>query len=233
MRIEIWICDDPGYISESSRSVQKILKLYHHEFKVRIFTRPDIMVTELKTQAAPSIVVLNLLFVSEYIMELQVYTESSRIVFLPDRQRPRENSKRGMANRELKQIQQRFETILLDIVNKAAEDEKNFLWLSSGSETRKLKISQISYFEVYQRIVTVYYDNKSFGFYSSISSLEKQMMQHKFIRIHKAYLVNLKYVESVKDQKLILSGGVVLPIGRAYYKQVIKQMKEMQYPFRI
>lgn len=59
-----------------------------------------------------------------------------------------------------------------------------------------------------------------------ISQLEKQLPDH-FIRCHRSFLVNQKYVRSFGYDYVMMESGKV-PIGRKYRKAVLTKMKEVE-----
>ena len=53
--------------------------------------------------------------------------------------------------------------------------------------------------------------------YSRMETLEEALKPYGFLRIHKGYLVNSRFITSFGAKSLTLSGGAELPIGRSYY----------------
>lgn len=56
----------------------------------------------------------------------------------------------------------------------------------------------------------------------TLNNIENILDNAKFVRIHQSYLVNMKYVKSMKLQKAMLIDGTELPIAKPRYKQVRK-----------
>ncbi len=54
----------------------------------------------------------------------------------------------------------------------------------------------------------------------SISDLEKALVPHHFIRIHRGYLVNPQYIYRINTSDIILDGGQKLPLSRHRKKEV-------------
>ena len=63
--------------------------------------------------------------------------------------------------------------------------------------------------------------------YESIKTIEKQTDGTTLIRTHKSYLANLQYVKSINGDELLMTNGVVIPVGRKYLALV----KEAYYSF--
>lgn len=61
---------------------------------------------------------------------------------------------------------------------------------------------------------------KIYTLYKTLDELERELEGNGFIRIHKSYLVNLKYIESILRYKAILCDGTELIIPKIRYMQV-------------
>ncbi len=88
--------------------------------------------------------------------------------------------------------------------------------LSCAGEQRKLPVSQIYYFEVINRIVTVHYVGGTFEFYSTLSKIENSLAHKGFVRIHRSYLVSERYITGVAHGEVSLATGITLPVGGRY-----------------
>ncbi|CUQ59719.1 MULTISPECIES: LytR/AlgR family response regulator transcription factor [Hungatella] len=49
---------------------------------------------------------------------------------------------------------------------------------------------------------------------SHFSSLEKQLISCGFIKVHRSYLVNYRYIYRIENQEILLDGGIRVPISR-------------------
>ena len=107
--------------------------------------------------------------------------------------------------------------ILTNALNKAAEKEQEFILLKGIGEYRNIPIQSIYYFEIFQRIITVHYDNdEQFEFYSSIGKLEITVLPKGFLRIHRSYIVAIPKIKTFNSTSLTLINGKELPVGRKY-----------------
>lgn len=117
-----------------------------------------------------------------------------------------------------------FETVFQRAAKKVLSKKfsSSILSVRSGSIIKRIPTDSISYFEVSNRIVTVYYDNnKSFSFYSTMAALEKKLNNGNFLRIHRSFIVNLLHIQAVENGEVILLSGKVLPIGVTYYQLLV------------
>jgi len=56
--------------------------------------------------------------------------------------------------------------------------------------------------------------------YETLNRMEETLKEYYFIRAHQSFLVNMKYIKSIKRYELVLSNGMRFDIPRARYKAV-------------
>lgn len=64
--------------------------------------------------------------------------------------------------------------------------------------------------------------------YGSLKALEEEWSEYDFLRIHKSYLVNQRYIEKVGGKEVILKDGTVLEMGRDRKKSVYHAMSQFE-----
>lgn len=95
-----------------------------------------------------------------------------------------------------------------------------------NGELIDIRINNILYFEVQQHTVIAYVEKESgnkvikqYRFYSSLSTLEKQLTPHGFLKIHKSYLVNMEKLRKFQCHEAILTNGITLRVSARTYSQ--------------
>ncbi|MBC5625749.1 LytTR family transcriptional regulator [Clostridium sp. NSJ-49] len=53
-----------------------------------------------------------------------------------------------------------------------------------------------------------------------ISEIEKILPSEYFIRCHRSYIVNVKYIKAIIKNNVLLVSGLKIPISRGKYKEV-------------
>ena len=114
----------------------------------------------------------------------------------------------------------KFDEVFRKAVSRAESRVQASIVLNCAGEQRKIIISQIYYFEVFNRIVTVYYRDGSFEFYSTLSRLEDSLASRGFVRVHRAYLVQERYISSIKQKEIVLFNGTTIPVGGKYINSI-------------
>lgn len=114
----------------------------------------------------------------------------------------------------------KFDEVFRKAVSRAETRTQASIVLSCAGEQRRIVISQIYYFEVINRIVTVHYRDGTFEFYSTLSRLEDSLLRRGFVRVHRAYLVSGRYIANVKRKEITLTNGTTIPVGGKYFNNI-------------
>lgn len=88
-----------------------------------------------------------------------------------------------------------------------------------GSVTR-VSIMETVYLESFGRKISVHLLRGDLSFTASMTAEEKKLTPAGFIRIHKSYLVNLRFVRRLSRSTVELDTGVKLPLSRRKQREV-------------
>ncbi|CEH34145.1 LytR/AlgR family response regulator transcription factor [Romboutsia lituseburensis] len=77
----------------------------------------------------------------------------------------------------------------------------------------KIPIDEILYIEVYKKDITIHTQNSEYQVKMSITNIEKELIQYNFFRCHRSYLVNLKKVDSLKGNVIVIK-NIEIPVSR-------------------
>jgi DNA-binding LytR/AlgR family response regulator len=92
--------------------------------------------------------------------------------------------------------------------------------ITSQKETVSVRVDEVVYAEIFNRIVNLHTVRGSYSYYARLSQLEEELRVYHFIRIHKSFLVNLGYVQSVGTNYLLLTTGQKLNLSKNYRASV-------------
>lgn len=116
---------------------------------------------------------------------------------------------------------EKFEQVFLRAVALVQKKEADMFICESGNIQKVIPFKDISFFEIWKRVVTVHYNGmETIDFYSTMEQLEDQLLNKGFVRIHRSYIVNLPYVSKFQQSSLCLKTGSTIPIGVTYMKPV-------------
>lgn len=99
-------------------------------------------------------------------------------------------------------------------------------WFSfaQGHQTCRVPREDILYFESRKRVVVLHTGRESHAFYRKLDELERELEGGGFLRCHKSYLVQERYVRGWKGRSLWLEDGTEVPISRGYEKEVNRRL---------
>ncbi|KQC02202.1 LytTR family DNA-binding domain-containing protein [Pedobacter sp. Hv1] len=90
-----------------------------------------------------------------------------------------------------------------------------------------VKLNDLQYLESLGNYVKVWGDNEFLLTPRTLSSFEEQLPPDIFVRIHKSFILNKKYVHYLEGNMIFLKNGQQVPIGKNY-KPIIKQLLDME-----
>lgn len=103
------------------------------------------------------------------------------------------------------------------------KEEDSFIVLKSDKKNYKVKVDDIQYIESMDDYVKVHTSQKTLVCYLRLLGLEKMLNGGQFIRIHRAYIVNIKHI-AMFTTSMVEIAGKQIPIGRNYREEVAKRL---------
>lgn len=87
-------------------------------------------------------------------------------------------------------------------------------------------IRSIKFFEVYGHTVTIVCEGEKIQVCGTMKEYDECLKERGFIRIHKSYLVNFRYIYLVEKNDVTLTCGKKLPLSRKRVDEVRKRLRE-------
>lgn len=115
-----------------------------------------------------------------------------------------------------KTTDKQFEEVFLKAILLNSRKTTEYFICTQNTQKKFIPLNSISFFEINNRVVTVHYDHTTFEFYSTLDQIELELQKKFFIRCHRSFLVNLKYIDTLNKNTIILSTGSHIPIGSTY-----------------
>lgn len=88
--------------------------------------------------------------------------------------------------------------------------------IKSNSNTIIVNTKDIIYLESFSHYLVIHTINSDFRIREKISIAKERLKNFGFIQIHKSYLVNKKYIQTINSTSCKLRGDIILPIGKKY-----------------
>ncbi len=114
----------------------------------------------------------------------------------------------------------KLERLLPDVEEKPEKVSPPFLYFRVDRESVKILLDDLLYIESRREYAQLYLaGGKSLLVRESISSLEEKLNHHRFVRIHRSFLVTADKVTSFSARQVRI-GDCLLPIGRLYKNNI-------------
>lgn len=93
----------------------------------------------------------------------------------------------------------------------------------------KIAIKDILYIESNKHYIDIHMQEKIQQFRGRISDCEKGLRDYGFVRVHKGYLVNIRYIESFLPDAVVLDNDEKIPVSRNRIEEVrVQYMKGVE-----
>ncbi|GAA3657776.1 LytR/AlgR family response regulator transcription factor [Asaccharospora irregularis] len=118
-----------------------------------------------------------------------------------------------------------FKKHLLGCINSILESEKRHLAIKEieNGNIVRIPIDSILYVETESRYVLIHTDKKTYKSRMGISNIERELECTKFYRCHRCYLINLKKVEGMKQNSVLIKGEDII-VSRYKMKELRIQL---------
>jgi len=99
-----------------------------------------------------------------------------------------------------------------------------FVYLKTDRVMNRILVNEILYIESWKDYVKLFLTGKrTLLVKESITAVENMLSSHRFLRVHRSYIVSLKNISSY-DKSSIYVEGTEIPIGRLYKQGVMNQL---------
>ena len=110
-------------------------------------------------------------------------------------------------------------TIELEQQHLKQNAEEEFVYLKIEKSLQKVFLKDIIYIESQKNYINIKTTDREIFTHKSISSIEELLPKKQFLRVHRSYIVAIKFIDSFSPSKLNLK-GISIPIGRKYKNEV-------------
>jgi len=115
-----------------------------------------------------------------------------------------------------------------DVSNIITNDTPNpgaFVYLKVDRDMKKVFVNDIVYIESWKDYIKIFLtDGKNLLAKQSISAMENLLSDHKFVRVHRSFMVSLDKISGYNGLSVQLS-ALEIPIGRLYKQSVMERLQ--------
>jgi len=115
-----------------------------------------------------------------------------------------------------------------DVESESAEvDEKDYISVHADRKTHLVKLSNIVYLESAGEYVRLHLaDGTKLVTLFRLKDMESTLQASQFMRVHRSYIINLRYVSGYTKGRVFLSNEDYAPIGESYKEQFLNYINE-------
>ena len=102
-------------------------------------------------------------------------------------------------------------------------ETEDFLMVKSDKKLAKVFFNEIIYVEAYGNYIFIYREHDRIMSKQTLTQLEDQLPERRFVRIHKSYIVSLKSIKFLEGNEVSI-GNKKLPVGKVYRDNLMKKL---------
>jgi DNA-binding LytR/AlgR family response regulator len=104
-------------------------------------------------------------------------------------------------------------------------NDEPFVYMKADKNMNKVYINDIVYIESWKDFIKIYLSGgKNLLVKRSLSSMENMLSKHKFLRVHRSYMVSIDKISGYKNLSLQIN-STEIPIGRLYKQAVMDKLQ--------
>lgn len=97
---------------------------------------------------------------------------------------------------------------------------KDYIFVKSSKEIKKLAVNDIEYITVDGKYLILFSNSKKYLIRSTLNDFLKKLPEN-FIKVHQAYIINLKFLESILvEESTVKLGTAMIPFSRNFKKDL-------------
>lgn len=121
-------------------------------------------------------------------------------------------------------------------VRQAAESDPGHataevIYVKSGKDIIRLQLSEIEYIQGCGNYLSVRAGNRSVLILSTFKALQRQLPGRAFVRVHRSYIVALRHIETIGQNRVIVAGEEI-PIGARFKHSFVQATQALQQTLR-
>lgn len=127
-------------------------------------------------------------------------------------------------NKAIEQIDSHSKPSMI-VKGDAETNDKDYISIKADYKIYKVNYNDLIYIEGQSEYVTFHTKHRNITAYYALKNLELQLPEKQFIRVHKSYIVSVKYVEFIEGNVISVE-GIKIPIGTSYKDGVLNFFKQ-------
>lgn len=105
----------------------------------------------------------------------------------------------------------------------SSNEELNSFFVKNKGELIKIELDEILYLEAFDNYCNLYTATHKHLISHSLKSVEEKLPQHKFIRVHRSYVINVSKIKSLQDGYIFIEKNKI-PISASNKDELMKHI---------
>ncbi len=234
-RIRLAICDDDAEIlSAISGAIVNEFRRHDISAEVKLFRRAKDLEAKMKEQD------FDLLFLDidmpgmdgiTFAKKIRQWNSHTEIIFVSNREDKVFDALRTSPEgfiRKSRFLEDVPAVIDLWIQNRPQEQD-NQLVIQDREGTVTVQLDQVLYIESYDKVQELHLSDQKdpMEIRRSMQELEEALTPKGFLRVHKGYLVNYKFIRRLENTEVVLTNGEKIPMSRRRVQEIRNQYMEL------
>lgn len=103
--------------------------------------------------------------------------------------------------------------------------EQEYFFVKSSGKQHRINFADILYIESIRDYVSIKAADEEFIVLDTLKSMEQQLPESSFVRIHKSFIANLNQIKNIGTKKIIIAPDHEIPIGENYKMNFLSRLK--------
>lgn len=103
--------------------------------------------------------------------------------------------------------------------------EDSYFFVKSSGQQHRINFDDILYAESIKDYVNIKTSEQEYIVLDTLKSMEQQLPESSFVRIHKSFIINLNQIKSLGAKKVALISEQEIPIGESYRMNLLTKIK--------
>lgn len=113
-----------------------------------------------------------------------------------------------------------------NVILRDYRSNRKFCLIKNKSETVAIKLSDIYYIESMNKDFVIHYKDSSNVYSGKLSDIKEKVGNMDFVQVHRCYLINLRYINEIKRNEIVLKNKKIIPLSKSRYKEIQMQFME-------
>ena len=100
----------------------------------------------------------------------------------------------------------------------------DYIFLKENSRFKRIELKKIHYAQAMGSYTDIFSEEGKFTIAINLKTFESEVNDHRFLRVHRSYLINLDHVIEYEGNRLFIDGSAI-PISATHKEKFLKHLK--------